>query len=179
MDVNIPCVCPGDEVRHPDGDTVTLKDTLGFDEAMACKQAIATAGPNDGDPDAVPVRMAALDRQYLFSGIKSWTLQNGKAIPVTAQAIQDYIMADFLIATIVVDEAERIYNPQVLFPLVGRASRFSRPTPTVASTSAPKDSTKSPRKRSSRSSTTTTQTDDTAMTTTSLDGGSSSSRSSA
>ena len=177
MDVSIPCICPGDEIRHPDGDTVTLKDRLGFEEAMACKQAMLMAGASDDDPDAVPRRMAAVIRQYLFSGIQSWTLMNGKAIPVTAHDIEQYILSDFLVANIVSSEAEGLYNPQVLVPLAGRASKFSPPTPTGVSTSPKKASTRSRRKPSSRSSTTTTPTDGTATTTTSLDGDFSSSRS--
>ena len=177
MDVLIPCVCPGDEPRHPDGDTVTLKDRLGFDDAMACKQAMLLTGAEDSDPDAAPRRLAAIIRQYLFSGIQSWTLMNGKAIPVTATGIEQYILSDFTVANMVSNEAEALYNPQVLVPLAGRASRFSPPTPTAASTSRKKGSTSSRRKPSSPSSTTTTPTDDTVTTTTSLDGDSSSSRS--
>jgi hypothetical protein len=182
MDVLIPCPCPGadaDEIRHPDGDTVTLADKLTFDEAMACKQAMLLVGAADEDPDAAPRRLAAIIRQYLFSGIKSWTLMNGKAIPVGAAAIERYILSDFGVANLVSSEAEALYNPQVLVPLAGRASRSSPPTRTAELTSAPKALIKSPRKRSSPSSITTIQTDDTATTTTSLDGDSSSSRSSA
>jgi hypothetical protein len=135
------------------------------------------AGASDDDPDAVPRRMAAVIRQYLFSGINSWTLMNGKAIPVTAHEIEQYILSDFLVAHIVSNEAEALYNPQVLVPLAGRASKFSPPTQTAASTLARKGSTRSRRKPSSPSSTTTTQTDDTVTTTTSHAGDSNSSRS--
>jgi hypothetical protein len=177
MDVSIPCVCPGAEVRHPEGDTVTLKDKLGFDDAMACKQAMLATGKSDDDPDAVAVRLAAIVKQYVYSGITSWTLMNGKAIPVSAQAIQKYILSDFRIANKVSSEAERMYNPVVLVPLAEWASNYSPPMQTAVSTSAKKGSTSSRRKPSSPSSTTTIPTADTATTTTSLDGDSSSSRS--
>jgi len=157
MDVSIPCICPGDELRHPDGDTITLKDRLGYDEAMACKQAVALIQGDDlGDVTAR--RLAALIKQYLFSGIERWTLMNGEAIPVSAGTINEYLLTNFAVADIVSDEVEALYNPQVLIPLVNRAARSSRPTPTEGSTSPPKGSTPSSRKRSSPSSTSTTPT---------------------
>ena len=176
MDVSIPCICPGDELRHPDGDTITLKDRLAFDEAMACKQAIALISGDDlGDVTAR--RLAALIKQYLFSGIERWTLMNGKAIPVSAGTINEYLLANFAVAEIVSEEAEALYNAQVLIPLVNRAATSSRPTPTTVSTSAKTGPTPSRRKRSSQSSTTTTRTGDTGMTFSQPDGDSSTSQS--
>ena len=164
MDVSIPCICPGDEIRHPDGDTVTLKDRLAFDEAMACKQAIALI-QGDDQSDVTARRLAALVKQYLFSGIERWTLMNGKAIPVSAGTINQYLLTNFAVAEIVSEEAEALYNAQVLVPLVTRAATSSRPTPTGGSTSARKVSTASSRKRSSRSSISTIPTDDTVTST--------------
>ena len=178
MDVSIPCVCPGDEPRHPEGDTVTLKDKLGFEEATACKQAIQLV-EDDGSEvnDLTARRLAAVVTQYMFSGIASWTLQNGAAIPVTAGNIRKYLMSDFVAADLVSSEAETLYNPQVLIPLVNRVATSSRPTPTDELTSVTTGSTPSSRKRSSRSSTTTTRTGDTGMTFSQPDGDSSTSQS--
>jgi hypothetical protein len=178
MDVSIPCVCPGDEVRHPEGDTVTLKDKLGFEEATACKQAIQLV-EDDGSEvnDLTARRLAAVVTQYMFSGIASWTLQNGAAIPVTAGNIRKYLMSDFVAADLVSSEAETLYNPQVLIPLVNRAATSSRPTPTDELTSVTTGSTQSNRRRSSRSSTTTTRTGDTGMTFSPPDGDSNTSQS--
>jgi len=177
MDVLIPCVCPGDEPRHPEGDTVTLKDRLGFEEAAACKQAIQLVEDSGDMNDLTARRIAAVVTQYMFSGIASWTLQNGAAIPVTAGNIRKYLMSDFVAGDIVSSEAETLYNPQVLIPLANRVATSSRPTPTGELTSATTGSTRSSRKHSSRSSTTTTKTGDTGMTFSQPDGDSSTSQS--
>lgn len=189
MDIRIRCVCPPvetgpddvTEVRHPlvygtdakgkptdevvgGGDLITFRDRLDFDQAMSCKQAVRAIEDDDSEASEA-MRMAALDRQYLFVGIESWSLMNGKAIPVSATNIRQYILSDFAVASALSDKAERLYNGQVLIPLLGPASTFSVHTPTAGLTSVTKASTSKHRKPSSRSSTSTTRTADTGATT--------------
>ena len=177
MDVQVKCVCPSNSndgtPRHPDGDTITLRERLDFDQAMSCKQATQLVEGDDAEA-TLALQLAALVRQYLFVGIERWTLMNGKAIPVTASAIREYILSDFGVANVVSDEAEKLYNGQVLRPLLVPASKSSGHMPTAGSTSAMTSSTSKPRTRSSQSSTSTTRTAGTAKTRKPRGGGSNS-----
>jgi hypothetical protein len=165
MDVTIKCICPerGGELRHPDGDTVTLRDKLDFHSATTIRKAL-TLVEND-DPRTRPAEiLAVLSEFYVLYGVTSWTLvdDKGKPLPVSHAAIRELLFESPDIDTII-DAADDLYNAAILLPLLVRASTSSPPKPTpkpdeASSTSAPKDSTPKRPKPSKLSSTSTTQT---------------------
>lgn len=176
MDVTIPCPCPekDDEPRHAE-DTVTLRDKLDFRTAVTMQEAVTMIG--DVSPEE---KLAALDEAYLLYGIASWSLVDakGKPVPVSRDAVTTYLLSDAAAAMAVFAEAERIYNPVVLLPLVKRGLSSSGSTPTTEPTSAGTSSQAKPQKLPKRSSTTTTPTDGIEVTSPSLVGVSRSSPSS-
>jgi hypothetical protein len=183
MDVQINCPCPAKPdggARHPDGDVVTLKETLDFRSVTAIRTNISLLedGSNLGDI------MATLTEGYLTYGIASWTLadEHGKPLPLSRLNIADRLLSDIAIASVVGDVADDVFGEKVLLPLLNRAGTSSQPSPT-APTSAPSPastaSSDRPPRQSKRSSISTIPTDDTATTSTSRDGDSSSSQNSA
>lgn len=179
MDVSIPCICPGDELRHPDGDTVVLKDTLDFLTATAIRKCIAFRDSDDEAARGAEV-LARLTEGYLLFGISGWTVvdEKGKPLPVTHSAIRERLLTRWDAATTVSDEADELYQGAILLPLLVKASSSSPPSPTNGSTSPQTGSPSEPPAPSWPSSTTTTPTDDTEMTSLSLAGASSSSQNS-
>ena len=171
MDITIDCICPpkDDAVRHPDGDTITLRDAFGFHDALALRKDMAIAV--DGDATSGD-GLAALSEGYLLRGISDWTLvdEKGKPVPVTKAEITARLLSDLDAAMVVSDAADALYAEAILLPLVRRAERWSQRSPANASTSQPKDSPSPSRTPSKRSSTSTTQTDGTG-TITALPGG--------
>jgi hypothetical protein len=192
MDVTIACICPKKE--HPDGDTVSLRDRLDFRSANTILKAIQLMQSDDEEVETAEV-LALLTEQYLLYGIESWTLVSDSGpLPVTKAAIREVLLPSPDAMT-VGDAADELYAEQVMLPLVARAARLSRPSPTDGSTSPKTDdsesptpttsaehstssSSQTPRKPSKPSSITTIPTVDTATTTSSLDGDSNSSQSS-
>ena len=163
----IACHCPVNRdgsVRHPDGDTVTVRPTLDFQGAVTVRNLIALmsgeVGVNDADI------LAALSETYLYHGVESWTFvdDKGNDVPVTRESIHDLLLAHPLDAMLVSDEADALYQPAVVLPLVERALGSLRNTLTDGSTSATTPSSEPPLTPSSPSSTSTTQTDDTERT---------------
>jgi hypothetical protein len=180
VDVTIKCICPerGGEPRHPNGDTVTLRDKLDFRSVTTIRKAL-TLVEND-DPRTRPAEiLAVLCEFYMLYGIESWTLVDDKAkhIEVSHAAIRGRLFESPSVDE-VSEAAEELYNPVVLLPLLVRASTSSPPTPTDESTSAPTASTPKHPKPSKPSSTTTTQTVGIETTSLSLVGVSNSSQSS-
>lgn len=160
----IECICPAKpdgSVRHPEGDTVTLRERLDFRAAITVRNIIALLAAGDGFDDADI--LAALTEKYLYLGIETWSLVDakGKPLPVSRAAIAEYLLADPMIAKVVGDEADDLYTAAVVLPLLGRRSTSSPPTPTDASTSQPTALPTPLRKRSRPSSTSTSQTDGT------------------
>ena len=187
MDVPIRCVCPpkADGSPRHEGDTITLRDTLGFVATQTARNAIhlarSDAKEQGVDLDAA-YALAVLTQQYLVLGIESWTLvdEKGKAVPVNRGSIAVFLEdpeADDVVS-LVSDEADGLYAKKVMLPLLKTASPSSPATPT-ASTSPTPGNGKAPAKPSRPSSISTIPTADTARTSKSLDGDSSSSRSSA
>lgn len=183
MDVQIVCPCPpkGDEVRHPQGDTITLRDKLDYTTVTVIRKAMQAVDDED-DQVRFARQLAAVTEFYMLLGISSWTLTDakGKAMEPTRQAIRDlFERADILVLS---EAAERLYNPVVLLPLVNLASASMQPTPTPSPESEPSTLVTSirpsPLKPSKRSSTITSPTDATEMTSSSLDGASNSSQNS-
>ncbi len=174
----IECICParpGGEVRHPDGDTVTLRPTLGFTASVTIRHVMALVAGADRTDDADI--LAALTEKYLYLGIESWTLEDarGKPVPVTRAAIAELLLSRPQVAMVVGEEADELYTGPVILPLVARLSTSSPGTPTDASTSAPTGSSTRRPKPSKQSSTTTTPTAAIATTSGLLDGASSTS----
>ena len=187
MDVPIRCVCPpkADGSPRHEGDTVTLRDTLGFVATQTARNAIhlarSDAKEQGVDLDAA-YALAVLTEQYLMLGIAAWSLvdEKGKPSPVNRATIRAFMEdpdADDVV-TFVADEADGLYAGKVMLPLLRTASSSSPRTPT-ASTSPTPGSGKAPAKPSRPSSISTIPTAGTARTSRSRGGDSSSSRSSA
>jgi len=181
VDVTIACPCPPKAdggSRHPDGDTVTLRDVLPFRSATTIRKAIGMVS-EDGNPDPAEI-LAVMTEWYCLLGIEAWTLTDahGKPVPVTRATIRDSLLESESAqeqASVIADAADGLYMAAVLLPLLARASSSSPPTPTAPSTSAPKDSQASPPKRSKPSSITSIPTAAIATTTRSRAGASSTS----
>ena len=167
MDVTIGCICPpkGDEVRHPEGDTVTLRDRLDFRGAVTVRKAIGLQYNDDPNTTSAET-LALLTENYLLFGITGWTVvdEKGKAVPPSRAAIHAFLDDHQEAAMKVGDAADDLYAEQVLLPLLARATASSTSSPdsqTTTSTSAPTDSSRKRPTRSSRSSTSISPTDGT------------------
>lgn len=181
MDVLIACICPpkGDAVRHPDGDTVTLRATLPFTSVSAIRWSIAVQ--REVDPGvSLAEQFGVISELYLLGGVESWTVvdEKGKPVEPSKPEIRSRLLTAQSQAQMVGDAADDLYQA-VMLPLLNQASTFSPPSPTDESTSPPSGASKSPPKPSRRSSISTIRTGDTEVTSSSLDGVSSSSQSSA
>jgi len=185
MDVPIRCICqPADEpARHPEGDTVVLRDKLDFRAVAALRAGLSMfrlEQPDAGFEDS----LAWLAEGYLLRGIESWTLERDDAkgkpepIPPSHDNIRQYLLSDVDLAVNVADIADDMYAGVVLLPLLVPASTSSPRMPTTGSTSRSKGSSAKPRMPSKRSSTTTSPTADIVKITVSHDGGSNSSQNS-
>jgi len=174
---HIDCICPSKadgQMRHPDGDEITLRETLGFRSVLALRNEPMVLKTEDPDASTGEI-LAALTEGYLVFGVESWTLVDakGKPIPVTRANVREHLLSRPDAAIVVADAADERYSAVVL-PLLLRASNSSPLTPTSDSTSPTNGgSTKRP-KRSSPSSTTSSPTAGTATTTSLLAGGSNS-----
>jgi hypothetical protein len=190
MDVPIRCVCPpkADGSPRHEGDTVTLRDTLGFVATQTARNAVELAkgearAAGEDHVDAA-LALALLTEQYLLLGIESWTLVDakGKPLPVHRTTIRELIEGDDNddVASLISDEADGLYSKKVMLPLLAKASTSSPPTPTDStSPTRGNGQGKASGKPSKRSSISTIPTADTAGISKSPDGDSSSSRSSA
>lgn len=185
MNVTIRCLCPqkNGEVRHPEGDTVVLRDKLDFRGAHAVRWAVGLM--KEQDPDASgPEMLAVLSEQYVLAGVIGWTIQaeddKGKVVPLECSTanVRSVLLPEYDVAFTVADAADDLYSA-VMIPLLVRGSTSSPPTPTDESTSPSTDGSDKPRKLSKRSSISTIPTAVTEATSTSLDGDSSLSPSSA
>lgn len=182
MNVSIACLCPPKrgEVRHLNGDTVTLADRLDFRTVTTIRKSRNLITTED-DQIRLAQRYALFSEFYMLLGITSWTIVDagGRPVPVSHQAIRDILFTSDEVL-VVSEAAEEAYNAIVLYPLVERAEKVlhsSPPTPMDESIS-PTSTPPKPLRPSRPSLTSTTQTDDTATITSSLDGESSTSPSS-
>lgn len=178
MKVQIECLCPGRQ-RHTT-DTITLRDVLGFRDAIAIRNEVGMLYVNE--PGAgLPDVLAVLTEAYLLRGVESWTLRDAKQqpIPVTRETITKHLLSNYDAAEKAGDAADELYREAVMLPLLRKASASSQPTPTDESTSAPTPSSTVLPMPSKRSSTFTTQMDDTGPISESPGGGSKSSQKSA
>lgn len=188
MDVQIECVCPpkaDGQTRHPDGDTVTLRERLDFRGASAARWAAAIY--RETTPGATTAQiLATLSEQFVIGGIEGWTLvdSRGKAVPVNETTIRDLMENHVHEALVIADVADGLYSEAAVSPLAQKASKSSPPMQTADSTSHGRQpvaignsgstSPTSTPKPSRRSSTTTSPTDATGPTTASLAGASNS-----
>lgn len=177
------CLCPrtpAGEVRHPDGDTVTLRDPLDFRSAVTMQKSVTVLYSENENATTAEV-LAVLAEAYLLHGVTSWTVVDakGKPVPANPTTVAEYLLPNVTAAMAVADEADGIYAKAVLLPLLARASNSSPPTPTTELTSAGTGSPPEPLRPSKRSSTTTSRTAATGTTSTPPAGDSSSSQSSA
>lgn len=177
MDVHVDCICPplaGGGIRHPGGDTVTLRERLGFRAAVTARNTMLLAKSENPDAGAADI-LALLTETYLLVGIEGWTLVNGRNDPleVSRAAIRAFMDANPDTAMTIGDAADELYGPAVILPLLARAQTSSPPTPIDGSTSAPTAGSPRPRRPSKRSSISTIPTDVTATTSASPAGASS------
>jgi hypothetical protein len=182
MDVTIRCICPpkGDAPRHPDGDTVVLRDKLGCQGVAAIRWAVAIQ--KETNPQAsLAETFGLLTEQYVLAGVESWTLvdDKGKPVAVDAASIRAHLLTPEHIdeAIAVADVADDLYLAVVL-PLLTGSSTSSPPTPTTGSTSPRTGSSAKRPKRSKPSSISTIPTGGTVVTSNSLEFDSNSSQSS-
>lgn len=178
MDVRIACVCPSNadgQARHPDGDTVVLREKLDFRSAVTARNAIVLLKNDSPDADAADI-LAVLTETYLFVGIEAWSLADAKGypLPVTRANIRDALLAHPGEAMTVGDAADELYSASVILPLLAKVSSYSPPTPTNGSTSPTTPSSPTTPKPRKPSSTSTTRTGATATTSSSPVGASSS-----
>lgn len=182
MDVPIRCVCPpkADGSPRHEGDTITLRDTLGFREVTTLRKYAAQVDTDD--PLFVAEIQGSLVEGYVVLGVERWTLvdDKDKPLPVTRVAIREQILDNDDVAFEVGEQADELYGDKVVRPLLMRASTSSPDSPTDTSTSRPTPSSTerqpTPLKRSSTGSSPTVAT---GTTSDSRDGDSSSSPSSA
>jgi hypothetical protein len=126
------CACPG--TPHPNGDTVTFKPRLSFDENVAALSAIFSG---DGVGNANKAWGV-----YLRHGVVAWNLldDEGKPVPLTSEALEALPFEDqFEIG----DRGDDVYAAVVLAPLRRRTNSSSESGPTT-------DGSPRPTKRSSR-----------------------------
>lgn len=184
MNVPITCPCPGSP--HPEGDTVVLRDKLGYHEAMTIRKAIALAREeaDAGSERAIAAEiLATLSEFYVLMGVESWTLVDGKGVPLPmSKANIRTVLFESPDVDLLVDAADALYNEAILLPLLARANPSSPPMPTRSpATGSSTSATASPttlQRQSKPSSTTTSRTDGIETTTLSPVGASSSSPSS-
>lgn len=176
-DIHIDCVCPtlDGSVRHPEGDTVTIRDRLGFRAVEAIRTEVSLFALSEPDA-AYSDSLAIFSEGYVLHGIESWTLQQdgpkGKPepMPPSRANIRAYILDDVLAADVVSTAADKLYAEAVLLPLLNRVSKSSQPGPTISSTSRNRPSSAKPPRPSKRSSISTIPTDGTATITSPHDG---------
>ena len=184
----IRCVCPpkaDGSPRHA-GDTITLRDTLGFVQTQTARNAallLRQDAVNDGEPLDPAEVLAVLTEQYVLQGVSAWTLvgEDGKPIPVSRATLRARLLENDDVddvRTLIADEADGLYARKVMLPLLATAASSSQPTPTASSTSPTPGSGTEPADPSSPSSISTIPTAGIATTSKRRGGGSSSSRSS-
>jgi hypothetical protein len=165
--MKVECICPqrDGQPRHPAGDTITLRDKLGFRGSLAAQNAVYLLRTEDPDASTGDV-LAALTESYLLNGVESWTLvgEDGKPIEVTKPAIREHLLTRLDVALEVAEEADTKYREDVIAPLVKKAASFSSDTSNENSTSPTSGTDGTNLNHSSPSSISTTPMDDTETT---------------
>ena len=164
-DIDIACICPTKDgsVRHPDGDTISLRDKLGFRHVEAIRSQVGIFALEEPDAE-LSDSLAIFAEGYILHGIESWTLaeddEKGKEIALrpSRSNIRKYILDDIGTADLVSTIADELYAQAVMLPLLNRALPSSPGTPTAKSTSRSRTSGKKRPTPSKPSSTSTSQT---------------------
>lgn len=180
--VTVACLCPlkAGKPRHPEGDTIELREHLELRGALTARKMVGIIKSEDPDASAAEI-LAGMTEAYVLYGVASWSVVDEKdhAVEPTRPAIREYLLSKPSEALKVADAADDLYSEEVLLPLLAMASTSLPPTPTDGSTS-PTTPPSTPEPTPLRpSSTSTIPTDATGPTSLSLAGASSSSRSSA
>ena len=135
--MDIPCICPLKEgqPRH-DKDSVTLRERLGFEEAMAIQKNVVSLKATDPDASTGDV-LATMTVTYVINGIEAWSVigVDDKPIAPTKPAIRELLLTNLDVAMTVAEAADDLYREAVLAPLVKAASNSSDDTPTESSIS--------------------------------------------
>ncbi len=165
---HIDCVCPpraDGTARHPNGDTVTLREKLDFRSGVQARKSLVILKQEDPDADLADI-LAGLSELYVLVGIESWTLQDqrGKPVEVNRGTVRAFMADHPSEAMDVAEEADELYSAGVIEDLLKLAAKSSQPTQTDDSTSVTPPSSPTPRKPSKRSLTTSSLTDGTATT---------------
>jgi hypothetical protein len=157
-----PCQCSG--TPHEDGDVVELRERLSLAQGTQVQTVIIMARNAGQAPEIVTGLLA---EAYLRVGVMAWNLvdDKGKPLPVTPDTIEERLLSDFSVGTLVSDRADELYAATVVLPLVQAAARPSHTTTTNGSTSARNGGSSKRPTRSKRSSTSTSPMADTATTT--------------
>ena len=165
----IRCLCPG---SPHDSDSVTFKERLGFRDASNIRNGVRVL--DRASLERTVEIATALTEGYLLYGIESWTLVDakGKAVPVSPDAVAEYLLPHIDVAIPLGDLADDLYGEQVIVPLLQRGSTSSPPTRTNGSTSPANGRHQKPSARSKRSSISTIPTGGTGATTPSPGGAS-------
>ena len=136
--VTVACLCPrrAGEVRHPDGDEITLREHLDLRGALTARKMVAVIKGDDPDASAAEI-LAGMTEAYLLYGIESWSLtdDHDHTVEVTKPAIRELLLSRPAEALKVADAADDLYTAEVLVPLLATVSTSSPPTPTDGSTS--------------------------------------------
>lgn len=136
-EVQVPCLCP-DGGHGEEGDTITLRETLDYAAVRAVRYAGAIAREEDPE-SSIASLMAVMNEGFILHGIESWTLRDAKRKPLELDraTIRQYVLGNLEAALVIGDYADALYQPLVLHPLAALAKRWSQPSPTNGSTSAP------------------------------------------
>lgn len=140
--VAVACPCLG--TPHSDGDSVFLAPHLSLRGGLVAEATMVRvwtklkmAGAVPEPTEASLAVEASLRDVYLLDGVKDWTFtdESGDKLAVTEDTIRDLLLSNFSLGRVVADEADRLYTPSVLDPLLARLLRSSPASPRRASTS--------------------------------------------
>lgn len=142
--------------------SVFLLPRLPYRAVSAIKWEVVMARDAAGGKLGSAEVLGILSEGYIIHGVAGWTLD----VPFSREAVKTEILDREERAMLIGEEADGLYSPHVLIPLVKLGSTSSPATPTNGSTSVRNGSSTKPPKRSRRSSTSTTPTAVTETTTT-------------
>ena len=158
----VPVRVPCPSGQHPDGDSVSLKPTIGLAGGYEARRKIGELIDGATNDEVTGLLLDV----YVRHGVAEWTLHDdeGKELPLTRENVRTRLLDDLDAGLVIGNAADDLYTPAVVLPLAKRVKESLPGTPAEISTSAKTGSSPSPRKRSTPSSTSTIQTDATETT---------------
>jgi hypothetical protein len=140
----VPCPCPG--TPHAEGDTVSLYPRLGLHAGVIAQRKIIAALERKADDDEV---VATLMEVFCRGGVAEWTVidEEGKAVPVTPDSIELYLIGNYAAGRMVAEKADSLYSGALIDPLLKQVEVLSPPTPTNGLTLVKTGSSRTRRKR--------------------------------